>query len=218
VDRDKHDEGSLTISIAALLAATLVVSRLGGPAGMERTAPTAPEGHEGKAQTQANPELIAKPREASEEATREWRNGNKDNPVFAQRSAQINDLIERLMRGQKIDPSQIDLGFEPATVGRTAAYSMERDCGENRWDFARRIGSLCRFVLSSSGQNKIESNALTRSELGPPIALRIVGGNDHLDKLTLCLCSLRCDDEGPCAPQSTLITDLRADFTAPRGR
>jgi hypothetical protein len=87
VDRDKHDEGSLTISTAALLAATLVVSRLGGPAGMERTAP---EGHEGKAQTQANPELIAKLREASEEATREWRNGNKDNPVFGQKSAQIN--------------------------------------------------------------------------------------------------------------------------------
>jgi hypothetical protein len=66
------------------------------------------------------------------------------------------------------------------------------------------------ICFASSGQNKIESNALTRSELGPPIALRIVGGNDHLDKLTLCLCSLRCDDEGPCAPQSTLITDLRA--------
>ena len=85
VDRDKHDEGSLTISTAALLAATLVVSRLGGPAGMERTAL---EGHEGKAQTQANPELIAKLREASKEATREWRNGNKDNPVFGQKSAQ----------------------------------------------------------------------------------------------------------------------------------
>jgi hypothetical protein len=52
---------------------------------MERTAP---EGHEGKAQTQANPELIAKLREASEEAIREWRNGNKDNPVFGQKSAQ----------------------------------------------------------------------------------------------------------------------------------
>jgi hypothetical protein len=70
------------------------------------------------------------------------------------------------MRGQKIDLSQIDLGFEPATVGRAAAYSMERDCGENRWDFARRIGSLCRFVLSSSGQNKIEQ-CLDSIGIGP---------------------------------------------------
>ena len=29
------------------------------------------------------------------------------------------------MRGHKVDPSEIDLGFEPATLGKAAVYSME---------------------------------------------------------------------------------------------
>ena len=47
---------------------------------------------------------------------REGRTGNKNNPVFGQKSAQINDLIERLQGGQKVDPSEIDQAFEPARV------------------------------------------------------------------------------------------------------
>jgi hypothetical protein len=62
------------------------------------------------------PELIAKLQEASDEAVREGRNGNKNNPVFGQKSAQINDLIERLKSGQKVDPAEIDQAFEPARV------------------------------------------------------------------------------------------------------
>ena len=61
-------------------------------------------------------ELIAKLQEASEEAVREGRNGNKNNAEFVLKNVQINDLIERLKSGHKVDPSEIDQAFEPARV------------------------------------------------------------------------------------------------------
>jgi hypothetical protein len=99
-----------TISAAALLATTFAIPAWAGPVGMGRTAP------EAQANTQVNPELISQLQEASGAAVREGRTGNKNNPVFGQKSAQINDLIERLKSGQKVDPSEIDQAFEPARV------------------------------------------------------------------------------------------------------
>jgi hypothetical protein len=102
-----------TLSAAAVLATMLAVPTWAGPVGMGRTGP---EAQAGAVQAQANPELIAKLQEVSEDAMREGRNGNKNNSVFGQKSAQINDLIERLKSGQKVDPSEIDQAFEPARV------------------------------------------------------------------------------------------------------
>ena len=102
-----------TISAAAVLATTLAIPAWAGPVGMGRTAP---EAQATTAQTQVSPELIAQLQEASDAAVREGRNGNKNNPVFGQKSAQIDDLIERLKSGQKVDPSEIDQAFEPARV------------------------------------------------------------------------------------------------------
>lgn len=102
-----------TISAAALLATTLAVSAWAGPVGIGRTVP---EAQTSSTQTHVNPELITQLQKASEEAQRNGRNGNKNNPVFGQKSAQINDLIERLKSGQKVDPSEIDEAFEPAHV------------------------------------------------------------------------------------------------------
>jgi hypothetical protein len=100
-----------TISAAALLATTFAIPAWAGSVGLGRTAPVA------QANTaQANPELITQLREASDDAVREGRTGNKNNPVFGQKSAQINDLIERLQTGQRVDPSEIDQAFEPARV------------------------------------------------------------------------------------------------------
>ncbi len=101
------------ISVAAVLAASLSVPVWAGPAGMARTAP---EAQASASQTQVSPELIANLQEASEEALREGRNGNKNNAVFEQKSAQINDLIERLKSGQNVDPAEIDRAFERAHV------------------------------------------------------------------------------------------------------
>jgi hypothetical protein len=102
-----------TISAAAVLATTFAIPTWAGPVGMGRTAP---EAQASTAQTQVNPELISQLQEASDDAVREGRTGNKNNPVFGQKSAQINDLIERLKSGQKVDPAEIDQAFEPARV------------------------------------------------------------------------------------------------------
>ncbi len=102
-----------TISAAAALAVAFVIPAWAGPVGMGRTAP---EAQARSAQTQVNLELIANLQEASDQAVREGRNGNKNNPVFGQKSAQINDLIERLKSGQKVNPAEIDQAFEPARV------------------------------------------------------------------------------------------------------
>jgi hypothetical protein len=102
-----------TISAAAVLATMFAIPAWAGPVGTGRTAP---EAQANTAQTQVNPELISQLQEASDDAVREGRTGNKNNPVFGQKSAQINDLIERLKSGQKVDPAEIDQAFEPARV------------------------------------------------------------------------------------------------------
>jgi len=102
-----------TISAAAVLATTFAIPAWAGPVGMERTAP---EAQASTTQTQVNPELIAQLQEASDDAVREGRTGNKNNVAFGRKSAQINDLIERLQAGQKVDPSEIDQAFEPVRV------------------------------------------------------------------------------------------------------
>jgi hypothetical protein len=102
-----------TISAAAVLATILAIPAWAGPVGMGRTAP---EAQATTAQTQVSPELISQLEEASDAAVREGRTGNKNNPAFGRKSAQINDLIERLKSGQKVDPAEIDQAFEPVHV------------------------------------------------------------------------------------------------------
>jgi len=102
-----------TISAAAVLATTFAIPAWAGSVGMGRPAPQA---QANTAQTQVNPELIAQLQEASDDAVREGRNGNKNNPVFGQKAAHINDLIDRLKAGQSVDPAEIDQAFQPARV------------------------------------------------------------------------------------------------------
>ena len=100
-----------TISSAALLAATLAVPAWAGPVGVERTAPQANTN-----QTQVDPELVAQLQQASDDAVREGRTGNKNNPAFGHKAAKIDDLIDRLKSGQKVDPSEIDQALQPVWV------------------------------------------------------------------------------------------------------
>jgi hypothetical protein len=101
------------IAAAIALAATFAVPVWAGPVDMERTAP---EAQASPVQAQVNPGLLARLQEASEQAIRDGRNGNKNNPAFGQKSAQINDLIERLKSGQNVDPSEIDQALQPVYV------------------------------------------------------------------------------------------------------
>jgi hypothetical protein len=106
-----------TLSAAALLATTFAIPSGAGPVGMERTAPGA---QANTAQTQVNPELIARLQEAADEDAQAGRHGgiknNPGNPAYLKKSEQINNLIERLKSGQKIDPSEIDQAFEPVSL------------------------------------------------------------------------------------------------------
>jgi hypothetical protein len=102
-----------TISAATALAATLAVPVWAGTAGIGRTFPQA---QASSPQAQVNPGLIARLEEASEKAERDGRNGNKNNPAFGQKSAQIDELIEQLKSGQNVDPSKIDEALQPVHV------------------------------------------------------------------------------------------------------
>ena len=101
------------ISAATVLAGTLAVPVWAGPVGVK---PIAPEAQTTPGQTQVNPGLLARLQEASDKAIRDGRNGNKNNPAFGQKSAQIDDLIERLKSGQTVDPSEIDEALQPVHV------------------------------------------------------------------------------------------------------
>jgi hypothetical protein len=101
-----------TIS-AAVLAATFAIPAWAGPVGVGRTAA---ETQMSSAQSQPSPRLIAQLKDASEEALRNGRNGNKNNPVYLRKSAQIDDLIERLQSGQNVDPAEIGEALVPARI------------------------------------------------------------------------------------------------------
>ena len=101
------------ISAATALVAALAVPAWAEPVGVR---PIAPEAQTSPVQTRVNPGLLARLQEASDKAIRDGRNGNKNNPAFGQKSAQIDDLIERLKSGQHVDPSEIDEALQPVHV------------------------------------------------------------------------------------------------------
>lgn len=104
---------TLSMISAATVLAALVGPVWAGPVGVR---PTAPEPQPSPVQTQVNPGLLARLQEASDKAIRDGRNGNKNNPAFGQKSAQIDDLIDRLKSGQTVDTSEIDKALQPVHV------------------------------------------------------------------------------------------------------
>ncbi len=66
--------------------------------------------------SQADPALIAQLEKAAQQDIADGRNGNKNNPAFGQKAYQVNQLIDRLKRGDQVSPSEIDEALEPAHV------------------------------------------------------------------------------------------------------
>lgn len=93
------------IFIAAAIATTFAL-----PAFAE----TAPVSQGAKA-VQTDAAVIAQLHNASQEAQRQAR-GNKNNPEFQRKGYQIDQLIERMKSGQKVDPAELDRALEPARV------------------------------------------------------------------------------------------------------
>ncbi len=65
---------------------------------------------------QPDDQTIADLQQASGAAQREAREGNKDNPAFAQKSYQIDQLIERIKDGQQVSQNQVDEALQPVWV------------------------------------------------------------------------------------------------------
>ena len=97
---------NLMIFAAAALATTLAIPALAGPVGVSRTYNSAP----------SDAATIAELQDAAQKATWDGRNGNKNNIVFARKNYEINQLIDRLNNGQRVDPAEIDMALEPAHV------------------------------------------------------------------------------------------------------
>jgi hypothetical protein len=95
-----------TILAAGTVALTLSAPALAGSVGVSRDYATTP----------TDAATIAELEQATEAAQREARDGNKDNPAFAQKSAEIDQVIERLKSGQPVNQEQIDAALQPVSI------------------------------------------------------------------------------------------------------
>ena len=96
---------SSILSVAAI-AITLATPALAASPGVARSyAPPQPD------QT-----IIADLQDASQAGKRDALNGNKNNLEFRRKSYEIDQLIERMKSGQRVDPADLDKAMEPAHV------------------------------------------------------------------------------------------------------
>lgn len=95
-----------SILFAATVATTFAIPAFAGPEAVSRSPRV----------VQPDESMIAELQQASQEALREGRTGNKNNPEFTRKNHEINQLIQRLKSGQKVDPAEIDNALEPAHV------------------------------------------------------------------------------------------------------
>ena len=95
-----------TILAAGTMALAISTPVLAGSVGISRSYPTA----------QPDARTIADLQQASDAAQREARTGNKDNPAFAQKSYQIDQLVERMKLGQQVSQNQVDEALQPVWV------------------------------------------------------------------------------------------------------
>lgn len=85
---------------------TLAAPVLAASTGMPMSYATAPPG----ART------IADLQQALDAAQREAREGNKDNPAFAQKSYEIDQLVQRMKSGQQVAQKQVDEALQPVRI------------------------------------------------------------------------------------------------------
>src|SRR5260370_28420036 len=94
-----------TIFAAGTMALALSTPVLAGPVGVSKDYTARPDD-----------QTIADLQQASGAAQREAREGNKDNPAFAQKSYQIDQLIERIKDGRQAYQNQSTKAIQPAWV------------------------------------------------------------------------------------------------------
>ena len=95
---------SSILSVAAI-AITLATPALGAPVGVSRS----------YASPHPDQTTIAELQDASQAALRQGRE-NKNNLEFRRKSYEIDQLIERMKSGQRVDPAELDKALEPVRV------------------------------------------------------------------------------------------------------
>jgi len=95
-----------TLVAAGMLTLAVSTPVLAGSVGISRSYATA----------QPDPQVIAELQQASDAAQREARDGNKGNPAFAQKSYQIDQLVQQMESGQQVSPEQVDEALQPVHV------------------------------------------------------------------------------------------------------
>jgi hypothetical protein len=99
---------SLAIIATTALVTTLAIPALAGLVGVQTL--------RNDSAAQSDNSTIAQLQVAAERATRDGRNGNKNNIEFARKNYEINRLIQRLKSGEQVDMSEIDQALEPVSV------------------------------------------------------------------------------------------------------
>src|ERR1700739_1401384 len=95
-----------TILAAGTMALAISTPVLAGSVGISSSSHTA----------SADDQTIADLQQASEDAQREARTGNKDNPAFAQKSYQIDQLVQRMKAGEQVSQNRVDRALQPVWV------------------------------------------------------------------------------------------------------
>ena len=95
-----------TIFAVGTVALTLSSPVLAGSVGISRS----------YAVVQPNAQTFAQLEQASEAARREAREGNKNNPAFAQKSYEIDQLVQRMQSGQQVAQEQVDQALQPVWI------------------------------------------------------------------------------------------------------
>ena len=65
---------------------------------------------------QPNAQTFDQLEQASEAAQREAREGNKNNPAFAQKSYEIDQLVQRMQSGQQVAQEQVHQALQPVWI------------------------------------------------------------------------------------------------------
>jgi hypothetical protein len=95
-----------TIFASAVVTIALSTPVMAGAVGISRSYATA----------QPDAQTIADLEQASTAAQREARDGNKSNLAFAQKSYQIDQLVQRIESGEQVAPDQVDEALQPVRV------------------------------------------------------------------------------------------------------
>ncbi|MFZ0678869.1 hypothetical protein [Candidatus Binatus sp.] len=95
-----------TFFAVGTVALTLSTPALAGSVGIARS----------YASDQPDAQTIASLEQASGAAQREARAGNKDNPAFARKSYEIDQLVQRVKSGQQVSQNQVDEALRPVWI------------------------------------------------------------------------------------------------------